>query len=85
MSNEEIYKECSDNPIEWMKKNECVTSKDITLKMMDIALKQGQNLPLHNIVGQSESFICDHCDKGFADMSKKVTIDIECYNKLANK
>lgn len=49
MSNKEIYKEYSDNPIEWMKKNECVTSKDITLKMMDIALKQGQNLPLHNV------------------------------------
>ena len=45
-----------------------------------------QQLILSGVVGRSESFICDHCDEGFDDMSKEVTIDIKCYEKLlANK
>ena len=40
MTKEEIYKEYSANPIEWMKNNNCVTSRDISLKMMGIAQEQ---------------------------------------------
>lgn len=48
MTNKEIYKEYSDNPIEWMRNNECETSKDIILKMMELTQEQEQykDLPI---------------------------------------
>ena len=32
---EQIYEEYSNNPIEWMKKNKCMSTKEITLKLME--------------------------------------------------
>ncbi len=32
---EEIYSEYSDNPIKWMQDNNCATTKEVTLKLME--------------------------------------------------
>ena len=58
----------------------------ITVNEAKLLLDIVKNCSIPDVVGQSESFICDHCDEGFTDISKEVTIDIKCYEKLvANK
>lgn len=55
-------------------------------KLKDLLKDYAEQCNIASVVGQSESFICDHCDEGFTDMSKEVSIDIKCYEKLlANK
>lgn len=66
--------------------NENIENDLTKTDLADCAEKIVEKLILSGVVGQSESFICDHCDGGFTDMSKEVTIDIKCYEKLvANK
>jgi hypothetical protein len=40
------------------------------------------NVGLSDVVGQSESFICDHCESECTDMSKEVVLHSKCYDKL---
>jgi hypothetical protein len=35
-----------------------------------------------DVVGRSESFICDHCESECTDMSKEVVLHSKCYDKL---
>lgn len=37
---EEIYRDYDNNSIEWMKKHNCMTTKQITIKLMELAQQQ---------------------------------------------
>ena len=40
MTDEELFKEYNASPIKWMQKNDCKTTKDIALKLMELAREQ---------------------------------------------
>lgn len=51
---EEIYKQYSDNPIQWMKDNNCITTKDISLKLMQKALEHSIPFILQEVSEKAE-------------------------------
>lgn len=69
----EIYQQYNDNPIQWMKENNCSTTKEITIKLMTLAqLNKPKNVTEEEITMYSENeykiqFRDSESDKGISD------------------
>jgi len=90
---EEIYRDYDNDSIEWMKKHNCMTTKQITIKLMELAQQQKIE-QLEKEVEESEKFeilleACKSANKDYSEENTKLKEresefieEIETLNKI---
>lgn len=84
---EEIYKQYSDNLIQWMKDNNCVTTKEISIKLMQKALEYSIPIILKEVSEKAEVIFEEnnkYCiDEWIVDKQSILSLEQELIEKYA--